>query len=136
LIWEGLVTLLLIFGGRFLFSLFLREPPEILDMGTTYLRILAACQLFMALEGACAGTFRGMGRTLPPSRVQHYIKYYAPVFMLVVCPVDGIERVVAGHHGFGDASRYYDVYLVYALCSQITPSGRTRSYSGCLILFI
>jgi Na+-driven multidrug efflux pump len=67
LIWEGLVTLLLIFGGRFLFLLFLREPPEILDMGTTYLRILAACQLFMALEGSCAGTFRGMGRTLPPS---------------------------------------------------------------------
>lgn len=38
-----------------------------MDMGETYLRILAGCQLFMALEGACAGTFRGMGRTLPPS---------------------------------------------------------------------
>lgn len=67
LIWEGLVTLLLIFGGRFFFSLFLHEPPEILDMGATYLRILSACQLFMAFEGACAGTFRGMGQTLPPS---------------------------------------------------------------------
>lgn len=67
LVWEGLVTILLIFGGRFLFSLFLREPPEILDMGETYLRILAVCQIFMALEGACSGTFRGMGRTLPPS---------------------------------------------------------------------
>ncbi|NLY18926.1 MAG: MATE family efflux transporter [Clostridiaceae bacterium] len=67
LIWEGFVTLLLLFGGRFLFSLFLREPAEILDMGATYLRILALCQLFMALEGSCAGAFRGMGRTLPPS---------------------------------------------------------------------
>ncbi len=67
LAWEGLVTLILIFGGRFLFSLFLREPPEILDMGASYLRILAGCQLFMALEGACAGAFRGMGRTIPPS---------------------------------------------------------------------
>ncbi len=67
LVWEGLVTLLLIFGGRFFFSLFLREPPEILDMGTTYLKILAGCQLMMALEGACAGAFRGMGRTMPPS---------------------------------------------------------------------
>jgi putative MATE family efflux protein len=67
LIWEGLVTLFLLFGGRYFFSLFLREPAEILDMGATYLRILAGCQLFMALEGACAGTFRGMGRTLPPS---------------------------------------------------------------------
>lgn len=67
LVWEGLVTLLLIFGGRYFFSLFLREPVGILDMGTTYLRILAGCQLFMALEGACAGTFRGIGQTLPPS---------------------------------------------------------------------
>ncbi|NLD60567.1 MAG: MATE family efflux transporter [Clostridiales bacterium] len=67
LIWEAAVTLLLVFGGRFFFSLFLPESEKILDMGATYLRILAGCQLFMALEGACAGTFRGMGRTLPPS---------------------------------------------------------------------
>ncbi len=67
LMWEVVVTFLLIFGGRFFFSLFLREPPEILSMGATYLTILAGCQLFMAFEGACAGTFRGMGETLPPS---------------------------------------------------------------------
>ena len=67
LVWEALVTVLLIVFGRFFFSLFLHEPPEILDMGQTYLRILAACQLAMALEGACAGAFRGVGRTLPPS---------------------------------------------------------------------
>lgn len=64
--WEVLVTALLVLGGRFLFSLFLREP-EILDMGATYLRILAGSQLFMALEGACSGVFRGIGKTLPPS---------------------------------------------------------------------
>ena len=67
LCWEVVVTLLLVFGGRFFFSLFLREPPEILSMGATYLFILAGCQLFMAFEGACAGTFRGVGETLPPS---------------------------------------------------------------------
>lgn len=67
LAWEALVTLFLIIGGKYLFAIFLQEPPEILDMGETYLRILAGCQIFMALEGACAGTFRGMGRTLPPS---------------------------------------------------------------------
>ncbi len=66
LTWELLVSAILLFGGRFLFSLFLREPG-ILDMGATYLRILAASQLFMALEGACAGVFRGIGKTLPPS---------------------------------------------------------------------
>lgn len=67
LVWEGIVTLILIFGGRFFFSLFLQEPAGILDMGATFLRILSVCQVFMALEGACSGTFRGMGRTLPPS---------------------------------------------------------------------
>lgn len=67
LAWEALVTLVLFTCGRFLFSLFLREPPEILDMGATYLRILAVCQICMALEGTCSGIFRGMGQTLPPS---------------------------------------------------------------------
>ncbi|HHU75819.1 MAG TPA: MATE family efflux transporter, partial [Firmicutes bacterium] len=67
LIWEAAVTLILLLGGRFLFSLFLPEPPAILDMGATYLRILAWCQLPAALEGACTGAFRGLGQTLPPS---------------------------------------------------------------------
>ena len=66
-LWETVVTALLFFCGRFFFSLFLREPPEILDMGEDYLKILACCQLFMALEGTYAGTFRGLGRTMPPS---------------------------------------------------------------------
>ncbi len=67
LAWEVFVTLALMFGGRFLFSLFLHDPPEILDMGASYLRILAFSQVFMAFEAACAGTFRGLGKTLPPS---------------------------------------------------------------------
>ena len=67
LVWEIIVMLLLVFGGRFIFSLFLREPPGLLDMGASYLGILAGCQIFMALEGACAGTFRGIGQTVPPS---------------------------------------------------------------------
>jgi len=67
IIWEGFVILVLVFWGRYLFSLFLDDPPEILDMGATYLRIIAGSLPFMALEGACAGTFRGMGKTLPPS---------------------------------------------------------------------
>ena len=67
LLWEALVMLVLIFAGRALFQLFLREPPQIVGMGADYLLILAGCQPFMALEGACAGVFRGIGRTLPPS---------------------------------------------------------------------
>jgi putative MATE family efflux protein len=67
LAWEVVVTVLLIFGGRFFFSLFLREPAGILDLGAVYLRILAASQIFMGFEGASAGAFRGLGQTLPPS---------------------------------------------------------------------
>lgn len=66
LMWETAVMLLLIFGGRFLYSLFLREP-QLQQMGREYLLILSGCQIFMGLEGVCAGAFRGMGRTLPPS---------------------------------------------------------------------
>lgn len=65
--WEFLMTLLLAFGGGFLFSLFIDRPPEMVRMGKEYLFILAGCQLFMAFEGTCAGTFRGIGQTLPPS---------------------------------------------------------------------
>lgn len=67
LIWETFAMLLLALAGRYLFSLFLSDPPELVQMGAEYLLILAACQPFMALEGTCGGTFRGMGKTLPPS---------------------------------------------------------------------
>lgn len=67
IVWETMAMFIFIFGGRFLFSVFLRDSEEILDMGATYLKILAICQIFMAFEGACAGTFRGIGQTLAPS---------------------------------------------------------------------
>lgn len=67
LIWEAAVTLVLVFLGRFLFSLFLSQPKEVVDIGAEYLLILSGCQLFTALEGTCGGTFRGMGKTVPPS---------------------------------------------------------------------
>ena len=67
MVWELLVTLLLIGGGTFLFAIFISEPAGIVDMGGTYLKILAASQIFMAFESACSGAFRGIGKTLPPS---------------------------------------------------------------------
>lgn len=64
--WEVLVTILLVTGGRFLFSIFLSQSL-ILDMGATYLRIMSISLVFMAFEGVCSGAFRGTGKTLPPS---------------------------------------------------------------------
>lgn len=67
LIWEAFVTFILMYFGRFLFALFLSEPKEVVDLGAKYLLILGACQIFAAFEGTCGGTFRGIGKTLPPS---------------------------------------------------------------------
>ena len=96
LVWEVVVTLLLVFGGRFFFSLFLTEPPEILDMGANYLRILAGCQLFMALEGACAGAFRGVGRTLPPSLCSILSNLIRPLLCWVFAGWMGLEGLWMG----------------------------------------
>lgn len=66
LTWGCIVTLVLFFGGRTLFGLFLPDPTT-LDMGAAYLRILAYGQLLSMLEYVAMGMFRGLGRTLPPS---------------------------------------------------------------------
>lgn len=94
--WEALVTTLLVFGGRFLFSLFLSDPPEILDMGATYLRILATSQVFMALEGACSGVFRGMGETLPPSICSISSNLLRPLFCWGLAQLFGLNGLWMG----------------------------------------
>jgi Na+-driven multidrug efflux pump len=67
-LWGVIVTLILVFGGRFLFTLFLPDP-SVADLGVGYLRVLASCQLAMCVEAVVSGSFRGTGRTLPPSIV-------------------------------------------------------------------
>lgn len=94
--WEVLVTTLMVFGGRFLFSLFLREPPTILDMGATYLRILATSQVFMGLEGACTGVFRGMGQTLPPSICSISSNLLRPLFCWFFAGLFGLNGLWMG----------------------------------------
>ena len=64
----ALVTLSFFVFGEQIFSLFLREP-EPLQMGITYLKILAISQTFMILEIITRGAFNGIGRTIPPSVV-------------------------------------------------------------------
>ncbi len=80
-IWKGYFTtlgissavgifamFLFVFGGRFLFNIFIPEE-EALKVGTVYLKILGLSQLFMCLEITTAGAFNGLGKTLPPSLV-------------------------------------------------------------------
>lgn len=59
-------TLLLTFGGRTVFSLFIPEE-EAIKYGIVYLRILGYSQLFMCIEITVSGAFNGLGRTMIPS---------------------------------------------------------------------
>ena len=59
-------TILLIFAGKNIFSIFLPEA-EAIEAGGTYLRILGLSQLFMCIEITTAGAFFGVGKTIPPS---------------------------------------------------------------------
>jgi len=68
LVWGVCITAMIFFGAEFLFSIFLRDPI-IVAMGVTYLQILAACQLPQCFESIAGSTFKGTGRTLPPSVV-------------------------------------------------------------------
>ncbi|MEA4897375.1 MAG: MATE family efflux transporter [Christensenellaceae bacterium] len=64
--WGLIVTALLYFFGRALFSLF-SPDAQVLTLGESYLKLLAIAQLPMCLEAGYAGAFRGVGKTLPPS---------------------------------------------------------------------
>ncbi len=57
-------TVLLFFGAKWLFMIFIRESAAI-PLGIDYLRILAISQLFMCVEITSSGAFNGIGRTEP-----------------------------------------------------------------------
>ena len=57
-------TLLLFFGAKWLFMIFIREP-EAVALGVDYLRILGLSQLFMCIEITSSGAFNGIGKTEP-----------------------------------------------------------------------
>ncbi|MBQ6819746.1 MAG: MATE family efflux transporter [Clostridium sp.] len=61
-------TLLLVFAGEGLFSIFIPEADAIRE-GSIYLTILGFSQLFMCIEITTAGAFNGLGDTVTPSWV-------------------------------------------------------------------
>lgn len=61
-------TILLIFGARPIFSIFIQEE-EAIRYGVSYLKILGLSQLFMCIEITTSGAFNGIGKTVPPSIV-------------------------------------------------------------------
>ncbi|WP_138205431.1 MATE family efflux transporter [Haloimpatiens lingqiaonensis] len=62
-----LVSFLLFFGAKPIFSLFIPGEPETIKQGIVYLKILSLSQFFMCIEITTAGAFNGLGKTMPPS---------------------------------------------------------------------
>ncbi|MGG7144361.1 MATE family efflux transporter [Clostridium nigeriense] len=63
-----LSTILLVFAGKGIFSIFIPETDAI-SAGAIYLRILGYSQFFMCIEITTAGAFSGLGNTVTPSWV-------------------------------------------------------------------
>lgn len=66
LAWGCFTTFVLFVFPEVLFKIFITEA-DVIPMGVDYLRILAVSQLFMCTEATAAGTFQGLGKTMPPS---------------------------------------------------------------------
>jgi len=73
-IFGSFCTLLFVFFGQEIFSVFVPELPAILA-GGIYLRISGYSQLFMMLEITTQGLFYGTGRTLPPAIISISCNY-------------------------------------------------------------
>ena len=65
--WGIIVSLILFFGGRVLFEIFIPNEPAVVEIGVEYMRTLAMIQSIACLEGVAAGIFRGQGKTIQPS---------------------------------------------------------------------
>ena len=64
--WGVIVTVVLVSMGGTLFRFFLPEPA-LVEMGRSFLIILAVCQIPGCFEAVAGGAFRGLGKTMPPS---------------------------------------------------------------------
>ncbi len=61
---SGILALVYFFGAEHCVRIFIQEQ-SVLTTGSTYLRILALSQIFMAMEIVFDGAFSGAGNTLP-----------------------------------------------------------------------
>lgn len=93
-------TLLLVFAGGQIFSIFIDEKEAILQ-GIDYLRILGYSQLFMCIEITTSGAFYGVGRTITPSIIGIiFTGLRVPIAMLLFRPeilgINGVWWSISG----------------------------------------
>ena len=82
-IWGTIVTLFFIFGGGSAMSLFFSDP-KLITLGKQYLLIFAVAQLAMNMESVASGSFKGIGRTIPPSIVSFTCNAIRPCLAFVL----------------------------------------------------
>ena len=92
-IFGTLCSLLFIFFGSEVFSIFVPEP-EAFRVGGDFLRIDGYSQLFMMLEITMQGVFYGLGRTIPPAIISISCNYMRiPVALLLVHMGMGVDAI-------------------------------------------
>lgn len=85
-------SLLFIFAGNEVFSIFVPEPEAYLA-GGVYLQIVGYSQVFMMLEITTQGVFYGIGRTVPPAIIS-IVCNYARIPLAIL--LSGMGMGVAG----------------------------------------
>jgi putative MATE family efflux protein len=93
--WGAFVTLLLVLAGRGLFGFFLPDP-SLLDMGQSFLRILAICEIFGCLEAISFGSMRGLGKTIPQFVVSVSCNALRIPFAYALSQIMGVDGVWYG----------------------------------------
>ena len=92
-IFGTLCSLLFIFFGSEVFSIFVPEP-EAFRVGGDFLRIDGYSQLFMMLEITMQGVFYGLGRTIPPAIISISCNYMRiPVALFLVHMGMGVDAI-------------------------------------------
>ena len=67
-LWGVGVGIVMFFAGGPIFRLFITDPESI-EIGISYMRILAVVQVAQCMDGLSASAFDGLGMTLPPTVV-------------------------------------------------------------------
>lgn len=95
-LWGIFITVLFLTSGRLLVSAFLHEP-ELIEMGNSFLRIFAFCQIVGCLEFSSSGALRGIGQTFPPSVVSVVVNAFRVPLVYYLAATDfGLDGVWIG----------------------------------------
>ncbi len=92
-VFGTLCSLLFIFYGNEVFSIFVPEPQAYL-VGGEYLRIDGYSQMFMMMEITMQGIFYGLGYTLPPAIVSISFNYARiPIALILIKMGMGVDAI-------------------------------------------